>query len=260
MHSSLYVGQVRHRRFTPRDHQFSYRLFMVYLDLDELPTLFQRFWLWSAEKRNLASFRRRDHLGAKQQDLKTAVYDLVEQRTGKRPQGAVRLLTNLAYFGFRFNPVSFYYCFDKDDKHVEFIVAEVNNTPWGEQFCYVMDAQDNQSIAPMQRHTATKQFHVSPFMPMDIEYDWRLSEPGKALNVHMENHRDGEKIFDATMQLQQQAMTSRTMAGVLLKFPFMTVKIVAAIYFEALRLWLKRVPFIAHPNQHKEAPNSVKLS
>lgn len=260
MHSSLYVGQVRHRRFTPRDHQFSYRLFMVYLDLDELPTVFQRFWLWSVEKRNIARFRRRDHLGAAKQDLKTAVYDLVEQRTGRRPQGAVRLLTNLAYFGFRFNPVSFYYCFDKDDKQLEYIVAEVNNTPWGEQFCYVMDARDNQSVAPMQRHLASKQFHVSPFMPMDIEYDWRLSEPGAVLNVHMENYCEGEKVFDATMQLQQRPLNHRALAGVLFKYPLMTVKIVVAIYFEAMRLWLKRIPFISHPNQHKEAPDSVKLS
>ncbi|MGB1009896.1 MAG: DUF1365 domain-containing protein [Thiolinea sp.] len=249
MHSSLYVGQVRHRRFAPREHQFSYRLFMVYLDLDELPTVFQRFWLWSLEKRNIATFRRRDHLKPETTDLKTAVCDLVEEHRGKRPNGPVRLLTNLAYFGFRFNPVSFYYCFDKTGETLEYIVAEVNNTPWGEQFCYVMDAAENlnQDDKQPQRHTARKQFHVSPFMEMEMDYDWRMSKPGKTLNVHMENHQAGEKLFDATMQLKHRPINQRELAAVLVRHPFMTGKIVAAIYFEALRLWLKRIPFITHP-------------
>lgn len=264
MHSSLYAGQVRHRRFSPREHQFSYRLYMLYLDLDELPTLFQRFWLWSLEKRNIATFRRGDHLRPHTQDLKTAVYDLIEERSGKRPQGPVRLLTNLAYFGFRFNPVSFYYCFDASGEQLEYIVAEVNNTPWGEQFCYVMDAVNDQNReqsqtrhdTQTQRHLAQKQFHVSPFMTMDINYDWRLSKPGEQLNVHMENHHSGEKLFDATMRLNRQTISRSSLARILVSHPLQSFKVVGAIYFEALRLWLKRVPFIDHPgtsNSHDTA-------
>ncbi len=264
MHSSLYVGQVRHRRFTPREHAFSYRMFMLYLDLDELPTLFQRFWLWSLEKRNIATFRRRDHLRPQTQDLKTAVYDLVEEHSGKRPKGPVRLLTNLAYFGLRFNPVSFYYCFDVSGEQLEYIVAEVNNTPWGEQFCYVMDAANDQNqgenqtqhSTQSQRYLVHKQFHVSPFMPMDINYDWRMSQPGATLNVHMENHRAGKKIFDATMRLNQQAISRRSLAGILIKHPLQSFKVVAAIYYEALRLWLKRVPFITHPGTSSSSANT----
>ncbi|MEZ5451088.1 MAG: DUF1365 family protein, partial [Thiolinea sp.] len=130
MHSRLYVGRVNHRRYTPRPHAFSYRLFMLYLDLDELPTLFKPYWLWSVDRPNLARFRRRDHLGDPQQPLSEAVRERIEQETGRRPAGPIRLLTHFSYFGYRFNPVSFYYCFDAADQQLEYIVAEVNNTPW----------------------------------------------------------------------------------------------------------------------------------
>jgi hypothetical protein len=260
MHSSLYVGQVSHRRFTPREHHFSYGMFMLYLDLDELPTLFRPFWLWSVERANIASFRRRDHLGDHQRPLKQAVYDLIEQHTGQRPAGPVRLLTHLGYFGFRFNPVSFYYCFDESGETLKYIVAEVNNTPWGEQFCYVMDAADNQGTAQLQRYSATKCFHVSPFLPMDMQYDWRFSAPAHKLSVYMQNQQQGEKVFDATLRLECRPLNSKQLAGVLTRFPLMTLKVVAAIYFEALRLWLKRTPLFDHSETPKEAPKSVKTS
>lgn len=249
MHSSLYVGQVRHRRFTPREHQFRYRLFMLYLDLDELPTLFQKFWLWSLERGNIATFKRKDHLGSPDKDLKTSVYDLVEQHTGQRPNGPIRLLTNLAYFGFRFNPVSFYYCFDQQDENLKYIVAEVNNTPWGEQYCYVMNAEDHSGSKRVQQYSAQKQFHVSPFMSLDMNYNWQLSIPSRRLSIHMENYQKQEKVFDATLQLKREAIGHTQLAKILITHPLMTLKIVAAIYFEALRLWLKRIPFIDHPGE-----------
>ena len=259
--SCLYVGQVRHRRFTPRAHQFSYKLFLVYLDLSELPSAFDGRWLWSVEKANIASFRRRDHLGNSELPLDISVRDHIENETGRRPEGPVRLLTHLSYFGFRFNPVSFYYCFDKDDENLEFIVAEVNNTPWGEQYCYILDSRDNQSSNDkadnrLHRYFEDKRFHVSPFMPIDMQYDWRFSTPGKSLSVHMENYQHDDKVFDATLNLKQRQMTSKNMAMVLVQFPMVTMKVVAAIYYQALRLWLKKIPFINHPNV--EAPKSVK--
>ena len=259
--SCLYVGQVRHRRFTPKAHQFSYKLFLVYLDLSELPSVFDGFWLWSMEKANIASFRRRYHLGDKKLPLDISVRDHIENKTGRRPEGPIRLLTHLSYFGFRFNPVSFYYCFDKHDENLEFIVAEVNNTPWGEQYCYVLDSMDNQSATDgangrIHRYFEDKRFHVSPFMPMDMQYDWRFSTPGKSLSVHMENYQHEDKVFDATLNLKRRQMTSKNMAMVLVQFPMITMKVVAAIYYQALRLWLKKIPFVNHPNV--EAPKSVK--
>jgi DUF1365 family protein len=227
---------------------------MLYLDLAELPELFDPYWFWSARRRALAQFRREDHLGDKQQPLADSVRELVAQRSGFRPAGPIRLLTHLAYFGYRFNPVSFYYCFDPTDDHVEAVVAEINNTPWGEQHCYVLDARDAGVRA--MRFELNKDFHVSPFLPMDIVYDWRFTAPGDALAVHMRNLKEGNLLFDATLKLQRKTISRGTLALVLIRYPFMTLKVITAIYYQALRLWLKRIPFYPHPDQ-KEAPHSA---
>jgi DUF1365 family protein len=255
--SCLYSGRVRHRRHSPARHEFEYRLFMLYLDLDELPGLFERFWLWSSRRPNLAWFRRADHLGDPQQPLSDSVRDLVEQRTGQRPQGPVRLLTQLRYFGHGFNPVSFYYCFDVTGEFVEHIVAEVNNTPWGEQHCYLLNAGTTQRDRQVQRFELDKQFHVSPFMGMDIHYEWSFMRPGKRLFVHLQNQQQGEKLFDASLFIDRQPISSASLSGALLRYPFMTLKVVTAIYYQALRLWLKKVPFYPHPDK-KETPHAVK--
>ena len=256
--SCLYVGQVRHRRFTPKSHQFSYKLFLVYLDLSELPSVFDRFWLWSIERSNIASFRRKDHLGDKTMPLETSVRNRIERETGRMPKGPIRLLTHMSYFGFRFNPVSFYYCYDSDDENLEFIVAEVNNTPWGEQYCYVLDSRESSSEvgSKFQRYHENKRFHVSPFLPMDMQYDWRFSAPGDSLSVHMENYKDDAKIFDATLNLKKREITGSNLALSLVQFPVVTMKIVVAIYYQAILLWLKKIPFVNHPKY--EAPKPVK--
>jgi len=257
MHSSLYVGQVRHRRLRPTPHAFEYRLFMLYLDLHELPELFARHWFWSDRRPNLAWFRRADHLGDPQQPLDTAVRDAVEQSGAPRPNGPIRLLTHLRYFGYCFNPVSFYFCFDERDQQVDTIVAEVNNTPWKQQYCYVLHGSSSDQTRKARRYQLDKRFHVSPFMDMDMRYDWRFSYPGERLAVHMENHTRTHKLFDATLSLQRRPIDSATLASALLRYPLMTARVTGAIYYQALRLWLKRTPFFLHPDK-KEAPDSVK--
>jgi len=252
MDSCIYEGRVRHTRTTPAVHAFEYRLFMMYLDLDELPSLFARRWFWSTTRPALARFRRSDHLGPAGQPLAESVRDLVEREYGKRPGGPVRLLTNLSYFGYCFNPVSFYYCFAADGKTVEYIVAEVNNTPWGEQDTYVMPCPRQPDGTKSWRFRPAKKMHVSPFMPMDIHYRWSLSRPAEQLSVHMANYRNGERIFDATMLMQRRPITARSLAGVLWRFPFMTMKVILAIHWEALRLWLKRCPVYGHPAKGNE--------
>ena len=173
--------------------------------------------------------------------------------------GPIRLLTNLRYFGYGFNPVSFYYCFDESGDKLEVIVAEVNNTPWGEQYCYILPESDNRGNAKSKRFLHDKRFHVSPFMDMGIDYDWRFTQPGEKLVVHMKNYRHREILFDATLALQQRPVDGTNLAGVLIRYPFMTAKIVVAIYYQALRLWLKRVPLFPHPDK-QEAPNPVRRS
>lgn len=257
MHSCIYEGQVRHRRFLPKNHDFSYRLYMMYLDLAELPNLFKGYWLWSADRPNLAWFDRRDHHGDTGIPLDQSIRDLVRERTGKRPEGPIRLLTHMRYFGHGFNPVSFYYCFDSQDREVETIVAEVNNTPWGEQYCYVLTDIPGQGTQRNRQYCFDKEFHVSPFMPMDIEYDWRFSAPGDSLFVHMENHQDQKKMFDATMRLSQVPIQSGSLTRILVTYPLLTIKIVLTIYYQAFRLWRKKIPFYTHPDK-KEAPKPAK--
>jgi hypothetical protein len=250
MKSGLYVGTIRHRRFAPRANDFRYRIFMSYVDLAELPAVFDRFWFWSARRPALAWFKRADYLGDPQVPLDSAVRALVESRTGRRPRGPIRLLTHLRMFGFCFNPVSFYYVFDEADEQVETIVAEITNTPWDERHAYVLPLGSGKSAgAKVWRFEFDKEFHVSPFMPMDMRYDWRFTAPGASLDVHMENWRAGRAQFDATLHLRRQPLTSASLARALVSVPFVTVKVAALIYWQALKLLVKRTPFHTHPDK-----------
>jgi len=220
-------------------------MFMLYLDLDELPTVFNRFWFWSLDKLNLANFKTSDYLCDNRRDIKASVLDTVEAQCGVRPAGPVRLLTHLRYFGYCFNPVSFYYCFNATGEQVEFIVAQINNTPWDERFCYVLDNRqgDDQRVAAQ----FDKAFHVSPFLPMDMQYDWRFSKPAKKLSVYMQNFQADRKVFDTTLLLKAKPINAFNLAKALIRFPFMTWQIVWGIYWQALRLWLKKIPFYTNP-------------
>ncbi|RIK67445.1 MAG: DUF1365 domain-containing protein [Planctomycetota bacterium] len=253
MQSCIYEGRVRHRRHAPVRHAFDYGLFLMYLDLAELPALFRRRALWSVERFNLAQFRRGDHHGDPAVPLDTAIRSLVEARTGRRPAGPIRILTHLRYFGYVFNPVSFYYCFDPDDRRVETIVAEINNTPWGEQHCYVLPVSSSATAGAHHRFRLRKDFHISPFMDMNLAYDWRFTEPGRRLAVHMESYDRGKSLLDVTMSMTRRAISGPALARVLARYPLMTARVITAIYWQALRLRLKKVPFFAHP-KYRQPP------
>ena len=225
----------------------------MFLDLGELPTLFDIHPLWSYEKVNLAYFRRRDHFGNPSIPLDITVRNLVEEHLGRQPSGPIRLLTHLRYFGHCFNPASFYYCYDKEDSQVDAIIIEIHNTPWGEHHCYVMGPEtDEHPLKDWRRHTADKAFHVSPFIDMDIHYDWRFRLPGETIRVHMIDYHNGHKLFDATLALQRHTLNRRALSRVLIKYPAMTVKVVTLIYWQALRLILKKTPFFAHPQKKND--------
>ncbi len=246
-HSCLYTGQVRHRRFMPVEHAFRYRLFMVYLDLSELPDCLAPFPLWSARRPALAWFRRADYHRPAAGPLAAAVRDTLAGQLGWRPAGPIRLLTHCRYWGYVFNPVSFYYCFDQQDGKLEAILAEITNTPWGERHCYALDCRDQPRRGEFCHFEFDKAFHVSPFNPMDMHYQWHFRPPGERLDVHMVNLRQGQKVFDAGLHLRRRALTTPAMLQVLAAYPLMTAKVVAAIHWQALRLWHKKAPFHAHP-------------
>ena len=232
----------------------------MFLDLAELPTLFDRHPLWSYERFNLACFRRRDHFGDPSIPLNQAVADLVEERIGNRPNGPIRLLTHLRYFGHCFNPASFYYCYDSTDTRVETIVVEIHNTPWNERYCYVLNAAANEHpVRYWRRHRFAKSFHVSPFIDMDIHYDWRFRVPQDSLQVHMIDYQQEEKLFDASLALKRRDITRSSMNAMLLRYPILTGKVVAMIYWQAFRLILKKTPFFTHPKKFDQvAERTVK--
>ena len=252
MHSCIYEGSVRHRRFRPTPNKFQYRLFFMYLDLAELPRVFEVHPLWSYQRPNIAYFRRRDHFGDPQKPIDVAVRDLVAEKTGRHPEGPIRMLTHLRYWGHCFNPASFYYCYDKTGSRVETIIVEIHNTPWGEVHCYVLGREDNQHpLENWRRHRFAKVFHVSPFIDMNIDYDWRFREPDASIRVHMIDYENKQLLFDASLALKRREISPRALTNVLIKYPLMTAKVTTMIYWQALRLWLKKTPMFVHPKKRK---------
>ncbi|MBW2517850.1 MAG: DUF1365 domain-containing protein [Deltaproteobacteria bacterium] len=254
MHSCIYEGSVRHRRFRPRPNMFRYRLFFMYLDLAELPHVFDGHPLWSYQRPNIAYFRRKDHFGDPRKPIDVAVRDLVAAKTGRTPEGPVRMLTHLRYFGYCFNPASFYYCYDRTDSSVETIIVEIHNTPWGEVHCYVLDRHDNEHpVKNWRRHRFAKVFHVSPFIDMNINYDWRFREPDTSIRVHMIDYENEQLLFDASLALKRRQISRRALTDLLIKYPLMTAKVTTLIYWQALRLLLKKTPMFVHPKKRHYA-------
>ena len=246
--SAVYEGVVRHRRHAPRAHGFRYRMAQLWLDLDEEDHLFDRRWLWSSRRANLAQFRRSDYMGPTTLSLADAVRGRVQSATGRTPDGPIRLLTHLRYFGHVFNPVSFYYCYRADGTTLDTVVAENTNTPWKERHAYVLPLARAQARGRALQWSFDKAFHVSPFLPMDCAYRWRFTVPDEALRVHMQVDREGRRAFDATLTLLRQPLDGRSLARVLWRYPAMTAQVVGAIHWQALKLWLKRTPVHDHPS------------
>ena len=243
MHSAIYKGWLRHRRFYPKNHRFSYRVFMMYLDLDELESVFKLSPFWSTKAWRPARFRREDYLGDAKIPLDTAIRSRIKEETGTNHKGPIRVLTNLRFFGFIINPITCYYCFDELE-NLQFMVVEVTNTPWRESVNYVLRCEPDKTY---QRIHFEKQMHVSPFNPMNMNYQWCNNLPEKRLNLHLECECENKTHVDATMALKREEISTLALARILIEYPLMTVKVAATIYWQALRLWIKRVPIHDHP-------------
>lgn len=249
IHSAIYEGWVRHRREQPRRHEFRYRMFQLYLDLDELPTLFEGRRFWSLDRPNLAQLRRRDYYGDPALSIADAVRNRIEAETGSRPTGPIRLLTHARYFGVTMNPVSFYYGFADDGATLQWVLAEITNTPWAERHAYFLPVSKSERVGRALHWAFDKRFHVSPFIAMRRDYRWALTVPGESLHVHMDVLDGESREFDATLTLERRAWNANTLASSLARYPWLTARVAAAIYWQAARLWLKRLPFHANPSQ-----------
>lgn len=259
--SAIYSGKVRHRRFSPKQHAFEYDVFMMYLDTREIEDIFSLSRFWSLKHFAPAQFKRTDfhidkghinqaHIDKNQlaqnslPSIDESVRNSVASTLGKRPTGPIRMLVNLRYWGVNMNPISTYYCFDDSGEKLIAILAEVHNTPWNERHAYVLTGED---FAHKQDVNFPKAFHVSPFNPLEMDYRWHSTTPNKTLALHLENWQKNQKVMDATMTLAREEISTRALNKILIRFPWMTVKVISAIYWQALKLWWKGVPIFNHP-------------
>jgi uncharacterized protein len=240
--SCIYSGSIRHRRASPTT-DFTHRLSLVYVDLDELPSLLDGRLLRRGP--GTLRFRRGDYLGPRSAPLATAVRDRVAQLTGTRPDGPIRMLTQLRSFGVCFNPVSFYYCLDGESEHLQAVLAEVTNTPWGDRHAYALDHTNPGST--IVTGSFDKRLHVSPFMPMDHVYRARATTPGQTLSVQIENHRHDVKVFEATLNLTRVPLTRRQVARMTAAHPAASARVLALIYGHAIGLKLSGARYHRHP-------------
>jgi DUF1365 family protein len=246
-YSAIYEGIVDHHRLRPREHRFRYDVGHVYLDLDELPGVLDAHPLWSARRLAPACFREADYFGRGRAPLAEAIRDTVARHAGERPTGPIRLLTHPRYWGWCFNPVSFYYVFEPDGETLRWFVADVTNTPWGERHAYVLGPVPDSAQGEPWHPTSAKVFHVSPFMEMDMEYRWTIQTPGEKLVVRIDNHDATGKLFSAGVTLRRRPLDGPNLGRLLWRYPWLTAKVVGGIHWQALRLWLKRIPYVPHP-------------
>jgi len=237
--SGLFVGTLRHRRFAPVAHAFTYPIFMALLDIDRVPELMNRSRLTSHNQWNWASFDDRDHLGDPSRPLRERLVADAANHGIELPDGPVFLLTHLRYLGYCFNPVSFFYCFDGAGR-LQVVLAEVSNTFGGTHNYWLRPDPASRTF----RAAAAKSLYVSPFMAPDLEYTFAFTSPASRLVAHMETSQSGSVGFDATLSLERRAWDAREIRRLLVRHPAMTASVMASIHWEALKLWWKGVPVV----------------
>lgn len=256
--SGIYTGTLRHRRHEPKRHEFTVPLFMVLADIDRLPELMSRSPFSSYNRWNWASYQERDHFGDPQLTLRQRLEQDAALHSIALPAGKIFLLTHLRYFGYTFNPVSFFYCCGESGE-CETVLAEVNNT-FGETENYWLTPElERAPGGSSHRYLFDKTFHVSPFMALGQRYDWTFTQPGDNLVVESMNFEEGRLLFDSTLSLERRDWTAGEMSRALLRYPVLTAKVVFAIHWHAVRLLMKRVPVVHHPGPGRFTRRKTKV-
>ena len=242
MRSCLYQGRVVHHRLRPVRHRFSYRVFSLYLDLDELDTLDRRLRLFSVERPNLLSFKAADHGARDGSPLKPWVLARLAEQGIALARPRIVLLCFPRVLGFVFNPLSVYFCYDGDA--LAAVLYEVKNT-FGGQHVYAFRVRRAGSGGRLAAHSCAKAFYVSPFIDMAARYHFHLAEPGERLAVVIRESERDEPLLIASQVGERRELTDRTILRCLAGDLFMTLKVVIGIHVEALRLWLKGAPLFS---------------
>lgn len=247
MNTAFYVGRLSHARLTPKSHRFSYPVFMPLVDVDAVESITDQVPFWSQKRLAPARFVRSDFIGDQDVSISEAIKARILETTGKSFSGQIFLLANWRYFGLQNNPIACYFCRGADTDKLDYIVAEVTNTPWGERHSYVLPVTDSQE--PFQTEF-TKELHVSPFHGMDQRYRWLSTTPSESLAIKLTNIEKNQRVFHAVLQLRRVPVSAKTGLMLLVRFPLETAKVTIGIYWQALVLFLRRIPLSSHPKNN----------
>jgi hypothetical protein len=259
MNSVLYKATVMHNRLEPKPHRFHYKVFMFYLDLDELDAIAKKFVLISRNKFNVFSFRDKEHLMLAENKIlvKEQIVEYLKQNNFNYSGQKIMLLTNLNVLGYNFNPVSFYFVTDQNGKP-ECAIGEVSNT-FREMKLFFLGSD---TFKDGKFHLRTiKHFYVSPFIDHDADFDFSLNVPGEKLNIRIDDYKNDKRFFISTLTGEKKELSNARLFGYFFRFPFITLRIITLIHWNAMLLWLKKIPFhkkAAFPELQKDILNKFK--